>query len=96
MLRIWTQEKLLTLMTAELAANHPTWSIQQIADECARRGSPHVTKWSISRMLARSEYFKCLPRKLLLMTEEHQRKSQDWRITYHEYNFDIVIFTEKN
>lgn len=36
----------------QLAASHPQWSAEQIANDFARRGSALVSKWTIGRILA--------------------------------------------
>ncbi len=81
---------------AQIAASHPQWSAQQIANECARRGSALVSKWSMGRTLARSNYFKSVPQKVPLMTAEHMRKREAWCIAHQIYNFDNVIFTNES
>lgn len=81
---------------AQIAASHPQWSAQQIANECARRGSALVSKWSMGRTLARSNYFKSVPRKVPLMTAEKKRKREAWCIALQKYNFDNVIFTDES
>jgi transposase len=81
---------------AQLAASHPQWSAQQIANEWARRGSVLVSKWTIGRTLARGNYFKSVPQKVPLMTEEHMRKMEAWCIAHQNDNFDNVIFTDES
>ena len=81
------------LGSGQSVTNRPNWSAQQIEDECAKRGSSHVSKWIIGRTLARGEYFKCVPQKIPPLIDEHKRKREEWCIAHRDYNFDNVVFT---
>lgn len=54
-----------------------------------------MSKWTIGRTLARSNYFKSVPQKVPLMTAEHMRKREAWCIAHQIYNFDNVILRTK-
>lgn len=55
-----------------------------------------MSKWTMGRTLARSNYFKSVPQKVPLMTTEHKRKREAWCNAHQIYNFDNVIFTDES
>lgn len=55
-----------------------------------------MSKWTMGRTLARSNYFKSVPQKVPLMTTEHKRKRKAWCKAHQNYNYDNVIFTDKS
>ena len=80
----------------QLAVSHPQWSANQIAFECARKGSSLVSQWTMSRTLASCQYFKTVPQKVPLMTNGYKGKRMEWCLTHRDYNFDNVIFTDES
>ena len=73
---------------AQLTANHPICSAWQIADDSVRRGSFHVSKWTISQTLARSEYFKCVQQSISFITDQHK-----WKRRTGELHIMIITLT---
>ena len=58
-----------------------TVDVPQIAEGCMRRGTSHVSIWTISRTLARS-----------INGRKQRKKGENWCIAHGDHNFDITWY----